>query len=85
MKDLHAKLPDETMAALVHIGEVTGKSKTDVIIGMIEHWAGVVAEHERRGFHVVPTPAASLAAAMVAERSGMFDELPKSEEPKPNP
>lgn len=73
-KRLAANLPDGIMNALEHIAQVSGKNKTEVVIGMIEHWAVVVAEQERRGFRVVPTSEASLASAMIAERTGAFDD-----------
>jgi hypothetical protein len=76
MKRLSTKFTDETMAQLEHIAEVSGKTKTDVLTGMVEHWAAVIADHERRGFYVRPLPGASLAAAMVGDREGLFDETP---------
>lgn len=73
---LVADLPDEIMGKLDHICERSGKNRTQVITGFIEHWALVMADHEARGFYVVPMPGRSFAAAMVAERGGRFDELP---------
>ncbi len=74
-KSLRLELSQERLAQLDHISEVSGKTRTAVVDGMIEHWAAVMADHERRGFQVVPIPGASFSAAMRAEREGVFDEL----------
>lgn len=73
-KRLVAELPDEIMGELDKIVERSGKNRTQVVTGMIEHWAAVMADHERRGFVVVPLAGRSFASAMVADRAGMFDE-----------
>ncbi len=74
-KSLRLELSLERLAQLDHIAEVSGKTRTAVVDGMIQHWAAVMADHERRGFRVVPTSEASFSAAMRAEREGIFDEL----------
>jgi hypothetical protein len=73
-KSLRLELPDELVAALDHIVEVSGKNRTQVVSGMIEHWEAVIRDHERRGFLVRPLPDRSLACAMVGDRAGVFDD-----------
>jgi hypothetical protein len=74
MARLHMNIPDGVEKDLEKIAADSGRTKTAVIVGMIEHWAVVTKEHERRGFRVVPVPGASFAAAMIAERAGDFDQ-----------
>ncbi len=74
-KPLHILLTDERAEALAHICEVAGRTKTEVINGMIDHWAEVIKDHEARGFRIVPTR--EFRAVMFSDRAGMFDELAK--------
>lgn len=72
-KSLRLELSDELLQSLDHIAELAGRTRSDVVRGMVEHWAAVLADHEARGFYVVPVAGRSFASAMVADRAGAFD------------
>jgi hypothetical protein len=70
---LNAILPDEQAEKLKYLAEMYDRTKTSIIVDMIDHWYEVTKEHEARGFHVVPLKDAPLSAAMLGDRAGLFD------------